>query len=131
MFLWAAFAYVALLGVRYLLGARQYLTCALRVLATFWAVLLPQQWLAYRLRRSVAEVVGDRTDQPSVVRAAIEVMANPRYAKWRSLVRQAHARLIAKQFAVPHATSGDRAFGVVAYVTSWVPLAIAVVLWRT
>ena len=27
---WAAFAYVALLGVRYLIGARVYLMCALR-----------------------------------------------------------------------------------------------------
>jgi hypothetical protein len=101
------------------------------VLAIFWAVLLPQQWLAYRLRRSIAEMGADRGDLRSVVRAALEVMATPRYAKWRSLVRQAHARALAKQFSQPLATTGDRTWGVVAYVAAWVPVLIAAVLWRS
>lgn len=101
------------------------------VLAIFWAVLLPQQWLGYRLRRSIGEAVADRGDLRSVVRAALEVMATPRYARWRSLVRQAHARALAKQFSQPHATTGDRVWGVVAYLAAWVPFVIAAVLWRT
>jgi Zn-dependent protease len=101
------------------------------VLAIFWAVLLPQQWLGYRLRRSIAETVADRGDLRSVVRAALEVMATPRYARWRSLVRQANARALAKQFSQPTATTGDRAWGLIAYLAAWVPFLIAAVLWRT
>lgn len=100
------------------------------VIAIFWAVLLPQQWLGYRLRRSVAQAVTDRSDYRSVVRAALEVMATPRFGKWRSLTRQATARMLAKQFAQPHATSGDRALGIVGYIMAWVPVLIAAVLWR-
>jgi Zn-dependent protease len=100
------------------------------VLAIFWAVLLPQQWLGYRLRRSVAQAVTDRSDYRSVVRAALEVMATPRFGKWRSLTRQATARMLAKQFSQPQATTGDRALGIAGYLTAWVPLLIAAVLWR-
>lgn len=100
------------------------------VIAIFWAVLLPQQWLGYRLRRSVARAVTDRADYRSVVRAALEVMATPRFRKWRSLARQATARLLARQFSQPHATTGDRALGIAGYITAWVPLLIAAVLWR-
>jgi len=42
------------------------------VIAIFWAVLLPQQWLGYRLRRAVAQAVTDRSDYRSVVRAALD-----------------------------------------------------------
>jgi hypothetical protein len=101
------------------------------VLAILWAVLLPQQLLGYRLRRSVARAVTDRADYRSVVRAALEVMATPRFGKWRSLVRQATARMLARQFSQPQATTGDRALGIAGYVTAWVPLLIAAVLWRT
>jgi Zn-dependent protease len=100
------------------------------VIAIFWAVLLPQQWLGYRLRRSVAQAVTDRSDYRSVVRAALEVMATPRFGKWRSLTRQTTARMLAKQFSQPHATTGDRALGIVGYITAWVPVLIAAVLWR-
>jgi hypothetical protein len=100
------------------------------VIAIFWAVLLPQQWLGYRLRRSVARAVTDRTDYGSVARAALEVMAMPRFGKWRSLARQATARLLARQFSRPHATMADRAWGVAGYVAAWVPFLIAAVLWR-
>jgi hypothetical protein len=101
------------------------------VIAIFWAVLLPQQWLGFRLRRAVAQAVTDRSDYRSVVRAALEVMATPRFGKWRSLTRQSMARMLAKQFSQPHATTGDRAVGIAGYVTAWVPLLIAAVLWRT
>jgi Zn-dependent protease len=100
------------------------------LLAIFWAALLPQQWLGYRLRSSVAAAVTDAADHRDVVRAALDVMATPRYSKWRSLARQVHARMLAKQFAQPRATSSDRAWGLIAYLTSWVPLAIAAALWR-
>jgi hypothetical protein len=100
------------------------------VIAIFWAVLLPQQWLGYRLRRSVAQAVTDRRDYRNVVRAALEVMATPRFGKWRSLVRQATARLLARQFSQTQATAADRAWGVVGYVTAWVPFLIAAALWR-
>lgn len=100
------------------------------VIAIFWAVLLPQQWLGYRLRRSVAQAITDRADYRSIVRAALEVMATPRFSKWRSLTRQATARLLAKQFSQPPATMADRAWGIAGYVAAWVPFLIAAVLWR-
>ena len=100
------------------------------VIAIFWAVLLPQQWLAYRLRRSVARAITARGDYRGVVRAALEVMATPRFAKWRSLTRQATARLLARQFSQPHATMADRAWGIAGYAAAWVPFIIAAVLWR-
>jgi hypothetical protein len=100
------------------------------VLAIFWAVLLPQQWLGYRLRRSVAQAVADRGDYRSVVRAALEVMASAHFGRWRSLARQATARLLARQFSQPHATIADRAWGVGGYIAAWVPFLIAAVLWR-
>lgn len=100
------------------------------VIAIFWAVLLPQQWLGYRLRRAVAQAITDRADYRAVVRTALEVMATPRFRKWRSLVRQATARVLAKQFSQPHATTVDRAWGVAGYLFAWVPFLIAAVLWR-
>jgi hypothetical protein len=100
------------------------------VIAIFWAVLLPQQWLGYRLRRSVALAITDRSDYRGIVRAALEVMATPRFAKWRSLSRQATARLLARQFSQPHATTADRTWGIAGYIAAWVPFIIAAVLWR-
>jgi hypothetical protein len=100
------------------------------VIAIFWVVLLPQQWLGYRLRRAVAQAVTDRSDYRSVVRAALEVMATPRFGKWRSLTRQATAKMLGRQFSQPQATTGDRAWGIAGYITAWVPLLIAAVLWR-
>lgn len=98
-------------------------------LAIFWAVLLPRQWFGYRLRRAVARTVIDRGDYRSVARAALEVMANPPF-KWRSLVRQATARLLAREFSQPHPTIVDRTWGVGGYVAAWLPFLIAAVLWR-
>jgi hypothetical protein len=100
------------------------------VIAIFWAVLLPQQWLGYRLRRSVAQAITDRSDYRGIVRAALEVMTTPRFAKWRPLTRQATARLLARQFSQPQATTADRAWGVAGYIAAWVPFLIAAVLWR-
>ncbi|HEY7640711.1 MAG TPA: hypothetical protein VH814_13385 [Steroidobacteraceae bacterium] len=99
-------------------------------LAIIWAIVLPRQWLAYRLRYAVARALTDRDDYPGVVRTALEVLASPPFGKWRSLVRQSTARQLAKQFSQPQPTSADRAWGVAGYVIAWVPFVIAAVLWR-
>jgi hypothetical protein len=57
-------------------------------------------------------------------------MATPRFGKWRSLTRQATAKMLGRQFSQPQATTGDRAWGIAGYITAWVPLLIAAVLWR-
>ena len=102
----------------------------LAVLGLVWTLLLPRQWLGYRLRSAVAARVRDRGDFRGVVRAALEVMAAPRYAAWRAPTRQLTARAIARQFAESLATAADRRWGAIAYASAWIPVAVALLLWR-
>jgi len=101
----------------------------LTVLGVVWIALLPQQLLSYRLRRAVAAEVSDRTDFRSVVRATLEVMTMPRYARIRAPTRQITARTIARLFAESTATSGDRIWGAIAYAAAWIPVIAAAMLW--
>lgn len=101
-------------------------------LAAFWAVLFPRFLAAYRLRRAVANVVRDRADYREVVRAALDVMAEPRYHAWRAPVRQMAARTVARQFAQSLVSSADRRWGVLAYLSAWIPLiAAAMLFWES
>ena len=95
----------------------------------FWAVLFPRQLSAYRLRRQVATEVRDRADFRGVVRVALETMSASRYAAWRAGTRQATARTLARLFSESLATSADRRWGVIAYASAWIPVAVAALLW--
>lgn len=95
----------------------------------FWAVLFPRQLLAYRLRRSVAAGVHDRSDFRGVVRAALETMSTTRYAAWRAGTRQVTARSLARLFSESLATSADRSWGAIAYASAWIPAAVAILIW--
>jgi len=104
-------------------------------LGGLWAATLPQYLASYRLRRAVAAAITDRTadraDFRVVARTALEVMmTTPRYASLRAVTRQATARAIARLFAEPPATPADRRWGVVAYAAAWIPVVIALILWR-
>jgi Zn-dependent protease len=101
----------------------------LTVLGVVWIALLPQQLLSHRLRRAVAAEVSDRTDFRSVVRATLEIMTMPRYARIRAPTRQITARTIARLFAESTATSGDRIWGAIAYAAAWIPVIAAAMLW--
>ena len=97
-------------------------------LSVFWALILPRQFLLYRLRRSVAAAVQDRGDFRAVARASLEVMSAPRYAAWRAATRQVMARTIARLFAESVATPADRRWGALAYVSAWIPAVVALLL---
>ena len=102
---------------------------AIAALGLVWTLMLPRQWLGYRLRSAVAARVQDRGDFRGVVRAALEVMAAPRYAAWRAPTRQLTARAIARLFAESLATAADRRWGAIAYASAWIPVAVALLLW--
>ena len=95
----------------------------------FWAALFPRQLSGYRLRRSVAAAVHDRSDFNSVLRVALETMSTPRYVTWRAGTRQVTARTLARLFAESLATPADRRWGAIAYAAAWIPAAIAMILW--
>lgn len=101
----------------------------LAVLALAWGLLLPRQVRAWRLCRSVAGRVGDPQDRDDVIRKALQCMSESRYSSWPSATRQVTARTLGSLFAQPAATASDRVWGVLAYVSGWVPLAAGAVLW--
>jgi hypothetical protein len=95
-----------------------------------WAAIVPQYLASYRLRRSIAAALPDRTDFRGVARAALEVMMTiPRFASCRAGVRQATARVIARLFSETLATSADRRWGAIAYASAWIPVVAALMLW--
>jgi hypothetical protein len=100
-------------------------------LGLLWVALLPRQLHSYRLRRAVAAAVTNRGDFPEVVRAALDVMTTPPYARLRAATRQATARAIGRVFADSTATSRDRAWGAIAYATAWIPLIAGAWLWSS
>jgi Zn-dependent protease len=102
---------------------------AIAALGFGWAVLLPRQLLAYRLSRDVAAGVKDRADFRSVVRAALEVMTQPRYARWRAATRQVTARALGRTFSESLATPADHRWGALAYASAWIPVVAALLLW--
>jgi Zn-dependent protease len=99
-------------------------------LGVFWAALLRPQLARYRLRRAVAAAITERTDFPAVVRASLQIMTtDARYAKFRAVTRQTTARVHARLLAESLATAADRRWGVVAYLSALIPLAVGIRLW--
>jgi Zn-dependent protease len=95
----------------------------------FWAVLFPRQLLGYRLRRVVAAGIRDRADSRDVMRVTLETLSVAPFAKYRAAVRQATARAFVRLFSESLATPADRRWGAIAYVSAWIPVAAAVLLW--
>ena len=94
-----------------------------------WAVLFPRQLLGYRLRRAVAAGIRDRADSRDVIRVTLETLSVAPFAKYRAAVRQATARAFVRHFSESLATPADRRWGAIAYVSAWIPVAAAVLLW--
>ncbi len=94
-----------------------------------WAVLFPRQLLGYRLRRAVAAGIRDRADSRGVMRVTLETLSVAPFAKYRAAVRQATARVFVRLFSESLATPADRRWGAIAYLSAWIPLAAAVLLW--
>jgi Zn-dependent protease len=94
----------------------------------FWAAMLPRSLASYRLRRTVAAKVSDRSDFRGVARATLEAMLAPPFRKLRAVARQATARATARVFAESLATPADRRWGAIAYACAWLPVVIAVAL---
>jgi Zn-dependent protease len=95
----------------------------------FWAVLFPRQLLGYRLRRAVAAGIRDRADSRGVMRVTLETLSVAPFAKYRAAARQATARAFVRLFSESLATPADRRWGAIAYVSAWIPVAAAVLLW--
>ena len=94
-----------------------------------WAVLFPRQLLGYRLRRAVAAGIRDRADSRGVLRVTLETLSVAPFAKYRAATRQTTARAFVRLFSESLATPADRRWGAIAYVSAWIPLAAAVLLW--
>jgi Zn-dependent protease len=94
-----------------------------------WAVLFPRQLLGYRLRRAVAAGIRDRADARGVMRVTLETLSVAPFAKYRAAVRQATARAFVRLFSESLATPADRRWGAIAYLSAWIPLAAAALLW--
>jgi hypothetical protein len=107
-----------------LLGLGLYLQDPLLIgIGAVLLVLSPQQWRTWQLRRAVAAATTNPSDFREVARTTLEIMAaNPRYASWKAGSRQAIARTFGRSFAEPVATSADRLWGVIAYVSAWIPV---------
>jgi len=102
----------------------------LMILGALWIVGLARQIAVYRIRRQVRAELAGLTDAGSVVRAACAAFAAPAYSKWRGATRIATVRLLVQQFSQVQATIGDRVKGVFAYVSAWVPVLLALLLWK-
>ena len=103
---------------------------ALVAIGVLWTALFPQQLGRYILRRAIAASVTDRTDFQAVLRASLQTMTNDaRYARYRAATRQATARVHARLFTESLATAADRRWGVVAYLSALIPVAIGIRLW--
>jgi hypothetical protein len=63
-----------------------------------------------------------------VIRATLETMSVPPFAKYRAVVRQATARVFVRLFSESLATPADRRWGAIAYVSAWIPVAAAILL---
>ncbi len=92
-------------------------------------LIMPRQWFAYKFRASVARKINDSTNWLGVVRAALGVMTESPYAKWRSPARQELARAAADQFTAPTATKEDWVFGMVTYLASLAIVGVAALVW--
>ena len=99
------------------------------VLGLLWALVIPRQVVALRLRRAVAARRIARSDFAAITRAALETMAEKGFPSWRALDRQTTARAVAQQFGEAVATPANRAWGGLAYLLAWVPAVVAAVLW--
>jgi Zn-dependent protease len=98
-------------------------------IGVLWAVLFPRQLLGYRLRRAVAAGIRDRADSRDVMRVTLETLSVAPFEKYRAAVRQATARAFVRLFSESLATPADRRWGAIAYVSAWIPVAAAVLLW--
>jgi Zn-dependent protease len=101
------------------------------VLGLLWALVIPRQLVALRLRRAVAARGIARSDFAAITRAALETMAEKGFPSWRALDRQTTARAVAQQFGEAIATPANRVCGGLAYLLAWVPAVVAAMLWAT
>jgi len=99
------------------------------ILGLFWALLIPRQLVALRLRRAVAARGIPRSNFAAITRAALETMAGKSFRSWRAAVRQTTARSLAQQFGEAIATPASRLWGGIAYLVAWVPAVVAAMLW--
>lgn len=102
----------------------------LGAIGIWWAFLLWRQIGIFRLRREVSARLEGKTDRIAVIRAACVAMAAPAYVAWRGATRAATARGLALQFSQSQPTARDRVLGTVAYVCAWIPVLIALLLWK-
>jgi hypothetical protein len=75
------------------------------ILGLFWALLIPRQLVALRLRRAVAARGIPGSNFAAIVRAALETMAGKSFLSWRASDRQITARAVAQQFGEAAAAS--------------------------
>ena len=99
------------------------------VLGLLWALAIPRQLTALRLRRAVAARGLPRSDFAAITRAALETMTGKKFRLWRAGARQITARAVAQQFSEAIATPADRVWGGLAYLMAWVPAVVAAMLW--
>jgi Zn-dependent protease len=92
-------------------------------------VLIPGALRTWRLRRAVATRLGAQRNRASILRAAVEEMAQARYAALRSPLRQARAQAVLQSFEAPVAERRDRLLGIVAYGVSAAIAAWGWALW--
>jgi Zn-dependent protease len=98
-------------------------------LGLLWALAIPRQLAALRLRRAVAARGIARSDFAAITQAALETMAGTKFRSWRAAARQTTARAVAQQFGEAVATPADRVGGGLAYLMAWVPAVVAAMLW--
>jgi Zn-dependent protease len=85
--------------------------------------MLPQQWRTWHLRGEVSARAPDKSDFRVVARTTLEIITtNPRYASWQAATRVTTARAFGRSFADPVATAEDHVWGVIAYVSAWIPI---------
>lgn len=101
----------------------------LAIIGVVWGLLLRRQVLAWRLRRSLAGVVRDPHNHEDVMRQALQCMTAPQYSSWRSVTRQATARMLAREFSESGGTVRDWRWGTVAYACGWIPVLAGIMLW--
>ncbi len=92
-------------------------------------LIIPRQWLVYKFRASLARKITDRYDRLDVLKAALVVMTEASYAKWRSPARQTLAIATADQFSASIATKADWIFGIAVYLVGAAILGVVVLVW--
>lgn len=93
-------------------------------LGVLWLGLSYPQWHAWRLRRVIAARAQGQTDFRTVARITLEaITTTPYYERVRAVTRHLQARTVARLFSDSVATPADRAWGAIAYLSAWIPVA--------